>query len=109
MAGTSDMRVSVRLLLAFCLAVLAVPTASAADSGAREQAQRQQSQPLNNAPVWRDVRSGETPEGVAARPNQTTQVRGIETDVLVQTGGEIWRQIRNGPVTVYGGWLFVLA
>ncbi len=108
MAGKRDMRVLARLLFLSCLAVFSVPT-GAADGGAKEQAQRQQTQPLNNAPVWRDVRSGETPEGVAARPSQTTQVRGIETDVLVQTKGEIWRQIRNGPVTIYGGWLFVLA
>ena len=28
--------------------------------------------------------------------------------MLVQTQGEIWRQIRNGPITVYGGWLVVI-
>lgn len=102
MPGHRDMRVLARLLLLLCIAVLA-PAAWAAETagGAKEQAQRQQEQPLNNAPVWRDVRGGEN-------PFQTTQVRGIETNVLVQSEGEIWRQIRNGPVTIYGGWLFVL-
>jgi formate dehydrogenase subunit gamma len=52
--------------------------------------------------VWRDVRKGEN-------PYQTTQVRGVETNVLVQTQGEIWRQIRNGPIVVYGGWILILA
>jgi formate dehydrogenase subunit gamma len=82
--------------------MLITPAAFAAEgaSGAQEQAQRQQDQPLNNAPVWRDVRGGEN-------PFQTTQVRGIETNVLVQTEGEIWRQIRNGPITIYGGWLLI--
>jgi formate dehydrogenase subunit gamma len=28
--------------------------------------------------------------------------------VLVQSAGETWRQIRNGPVTFYGGWLVVI-
>ena len=28
--------------------------------------------------------------------------------MLVQSGGEIWRQIRNGPITVYGGWLLIV-
>jgi formate dehydrogenase subunit gamma len=28
--------------------------------------------------------------------------------VLVQSSGETWRQIRNGPVTFYGGWLIVV-
>jgi formate dehydrogenase subunit gamma len=80
---------------------LFAPPALAADTGgAKQQAQRQQEQPLNNAPVWRDVRGGEN-------PYQTTQVRGIETNVLVQSQGETWRQIRNGPITVYGGWLII--
>jgi formate dehydrogenase subunit gamma len=78
------------------------PSPPAEPSGAKAQAERQQTQPLNNAPMWREVRKGEN-------PYQTSQVRGIETNVLVQTQGEIWRQIRNGPVTVYGGWLMVLA
>jgi formate dehydrogenase subunit gamma len=94
-----------RGLLLLALAVLPAfapqPAAAAQPGGAQEQVQRQQVQPLNNAPVWRDVRSGDN-------PNQTTQVRGVESHVLVQTEGEIWRQIRNGPVTVYGGWLIVL-
>jgi len=44
----------------------------------------------------------------AQNPYQTTQVRGVETNVLVQSGGEFWRQIRNGPVTIYGGWLLIV-
>jgi formate dehydrogenase subunit gamma len=80
----------------------AIPAVSgAADASSKEQAQRQAVQPLNNAPVWRDVRSGEI------NPYQTTQVRGTETNVLIQTQGEVWRQIRNGPLTIYGGWLIV--
>jgi formate dehydrogenase subunit gamma len=88
------------LLAGLFAAWLAVP-AAVAQGGAQEQAQRQVTQPLNNAPFWRDVRAGEN-------PYQTTQIRGVETNVLVQTQGEIWRQIRNGPVTVYGGWLIVV-
>ena len=83
------------------------PQQGAADqTGAAEgqpaQMQRQATQPGNNAPVWRDVRSGEI------NPYQTTQVRGIETNILIQTEGELWRRIRNGPITVYGGWAVVL-
>ena len=73
-----------------------------AAQGQAAEAQRQITQPGNNAPFWRDVREGER------NPYQTTQVRGIETAILVQTEGEIWRRIRNGPITVYGGWLMVL-
>jgi len=101
MPGYSDVRVWLRLVLLSCV-MLFTPLAWSADTGsAKEQAQSQQDQPLNNAPMWREVRKGEN-------PYQTTQVRGVETNVLVQTQGEIWRQIRNGPITVYGGWLLVI-
>ena len=66
----------------------------------KEQAQRQLTQPGNNAPVWREVRKGEN-------PYQTTQVRGVETNILVQPAGETWRQVRNGPMTLYGGILLI--
>jgi formate dehydrogenase subunit gamma len=70
------------------------------ESRAQEsQAQRQQVQPGNNAPVWREVRSGK---------EETTTVKGRETAVLIQTEGETWRKLRNGPISLYGGWLVVL-
>lgn len=83
------------------MALLAPPAMSADTGSSKDQAQRQQVQPGNNAPVWRDVRGGDN-------PYQTTQVRGPETTVLVQTQGETWRQLRNGPITQYGGWLILL-
>jgi formate dehydrogenase subunit gamma len=105
---SSMLRVASRLITAFLLLLLpqlgatqqqGSPPAEA--DSAKAQAERQVTQPLNNAPVWRDVRGGEN-------PYQTTQVRGIDTNVLIQTQGEIWRQIRNGPITVYGGWLLII-
>ena len=111
MARNCDMRAAAHLGFAILFLILphlgfaqqqaAPPAGGQASQHAQEQAKRQESQPLNNAPFWRDVRSTET------SPSQTTQVRGIETNVLVQTQGEIWRQIRNGPVIVYGGWLLI--
>lgn len=74
--------------------------AQAQDSRVQEtQVQRQQVQPGNNAPVWRDVRSGK---------EAYTSVKGRETGVLIQTAGDTWRRLRNGPITFYGGWLVVL-
>src|SRR5687768_6547537 len=67
----------------------------------KAQQQRSQSQPGNNAPVWREVRQGQS-------PYTNSSVKGRETEVLVQSWGETWRQIRNGPVTFYGGWLVVI-
>jgi len=74
--------------------------AQAQESRVQEsQAQRQQVQPGNNAPVWREVRSGK---------EEYTSIKGRETGVLIQTQGETWRKLRNGPITFYGGWLVVL-
>ena len=87
-----------KLLLAVVLSLFA--SLALAQSEAQEQQKRQMSQPGNNAPVWRDVRK----EG----QEHYTSVKGRETGVLVQSAGETWRRIRNGPVTFYGGWLVVL-
>ena len=93
-------------------AALALPLAGTAQQQpptdpAKAQAERQASQPLNNAPVWREVRSGEP---------AYTSIKGFETNVLIQptmqlpgqppvTAGEAWRLFRNGVVTPIGGWL----
>ena len=69
------------------------------DPSVQAQQKREETQPGNNAPVWRDVRSGQA---------GFTSIPGREMGVLVQSSGETWRQIRNGPVTFYGGWLVVL-
>ncbi len=87
----------------FLLGLVLVLPASGGTAWAQQaqesQAQRQQVQPGNNAPVWRDVRSGK--EG-------TTTVQGRETGVLILSEGQTWRALRNGPITLYGGALVVL-
>ncbi len=80
--------------LAFAF-VLPLSGTSLAQQGETQQ-QRAQSQPGNNAPVWRDVRSGK---------EEYTSVKGRETGVLVQTYGETWRQLRNAWITPLAGWL----
>lgn len=45
---------------------------------------------------WREVRQGQA---------GYTAITGKETGTLIQNGGENWRQLRNGPVSNYGGWL----
>ncbi len=92
-------------------AAAALPLSGAAQQQptdpAKQQAERQASQPLNNAPVWREVRSGEP---------AFTSIPGRETNVLIQpslrlpgqplaSGGEAWRQFRNTLVTPFGGGL----
>jgi formate dehydrogenase subunit gamma len=97
-----------------CLALifsLAAAGAAFAQNDVQEQQKRRIEQPGNNAPIWRDVKTGE--------PSYTS-IQGRETNVLIQpparfpgqkamaTAGEAWRNFRNGPVTFYGGWLVVL-
>jgi formate dehydrogenase subunit gamma len=74
------------------------PAAQSYDERIKAQQQRQVTQPGNNAPVWREVRQGQS-------PYTNSTVQGRETNVLVQSWGETWRQIRNGPVTFWGGWM----
>jgi len=75
------------------------PAVNPQEAGAAKQAaERQVTQPLNNAPVWKEVRSGAP---------QVTTVVGRETNVLIQPQGETWRAIRNSWIAVYGGWALV--
>jgi formate dehydrogenase subunit gamma len=66
---------------------------------AKQQASQQQAQPLNNQPVWNEVRSGQP---------QYTSIPGRETNVLIQPQGQTWRALRV-PVATIGGFLFAFA
>ncbi len=64
------------------------------------QAQDDEDEAVNpRAEYWRAVRGGV--EGYSA-------VSGPEAGVLIQDGGQKWRETRNGPVSFWGGWLIVL-
>ncbi len=39
---------------------------------------------------------------------QYASVPGREANVLVEDHGQKWREVRNGPVTSYGGWLLLI-
>ncbi len=88
------------LFLAVALALVLPASGKAfAQQPGETQQQRAQTQPYNNAPVWREVRSGK---------EEYTSIKGRETGVLVQTYGETWRQLRNAWITPIGGWLIAL-
>ena len=65
---------------------------------AKAQQKQQVEQPLNNQPLWKEIRSGVP---------QLTSIRGPETNVLIQPQGETWRALRNGWVSVWAGWALV--
>ena len=85
--------------LALLLLAGQAPPALAATEAAKAQQERQQAQPLNNAPVWREVRSEQAGFSTLPAP---------EAGVLIQSAGLTWREWRNGPLTLYGGLLLVL-
>lgn len=75
-------------------------------------AQRGQSQPGNNAPLWRAVRESGNQPGTSSLP-------GAEAGVLIQpfvqypgsrfaSSGEAWRQVRNQWILPYGGSLLLI-
>ncbi len=75
-------------------------------------AQRNKTQPGNNAPFWRAVRDSGQQAGYSSLP-------GTEKGVLIQaqtkypgslqtTAGEAWRQVRNDWIIPYGGSLIVI-
>ncbi|MEO8538026.1 MAG: hypothetical protein ABI533_10885, partial [Betaproteobacteria bacterium] len=67
------------------------PATNAADAGyAQQQQQQQLTQPLNNQPVWSEVRSGAP---------QFTSLPGRETNVLIQPEGQTWRALRNSQLS----------
>jgi formate dehydrogenase subunit gamma len=83
-----------------CAAVAQSPAVSPQEADqAKQQAERQVTQPLNNAPVWKEIRSGE---------KQYTSIPGRETNVLIQPAGQTWRALRDGQISVYGGWALVV-
>jgi formate dehydrogenase subunit gamma len=66
---------------------------------AKQQAAQQQAQPLNNQPLWKEIRSGEA---------QYTSVPGREINILIQPQGQTWRAARV-PLATVGGFLFAAA
>ena len=96
-----------RVMAMLAMACLWVATAGAQSPAvspksldyARQQQERQLSQPLNNQPVWSEIRSGAP---------QVTTVRGRETNILVQPQGQTWRAARVS-LLIGGGAIIVMA
>ena len=93
-------------------AAQAAPNVESIDILKQNQAERTRVQPGNNAPTWRIVKEGTqnysslpAPEaGVLIQPKAQFPGQARAT-----TAGEAWRRYRNGPLTLYGGWLLLIA
>ncbi|ARP93153.1 formate dehydrogenase subunit gamma [Bordetella genomosp. 13] len=76
-------------------------------------AERAKVQPGNNAPMWRQVNSGEP--GYSSLPKSEAPEAGVLIQRFVQypgsdytTAGEAWRQVRNHWIIPYGGGLLLI-
>ncbi|MDV3240237.1 MAG: formate dehydrogenase subunit gamma [Methylocaldum sp.] len=85
-----------RILSAFALmlVLLAISGTLRAHEGERHELHKAESVVNPRSDYWRQVR-----EGVQGY----TAVKGQETNVLIQGGGQNWRRLRNGPIASYGG------
>lgn len=86
------------MLAVSAFAQQAAPTPAATPAPAQVAQAESPVQPGNNAPTWRKVNGGEA--GFSTLPAR-------EAGVLILREGDVWRQLRNGPLTLYGGVLLV--
>ncbi|MDO9192350.1 MAG: formate dehydrogenase subunit gamma, partial [Undibacterium sp.] len=89
-----------------------LPGVESVDILKQNQAERSRDQPGNAAPTFRIVNDG---------TRHYSSLPALEAGVLIQaktqfpgqaratTAGEAWRQYRNGPLTMFGGWLLLIA
>jgi formate dehydrogenase subunit gamma len=101
MSATTTVRLGAAVLgLVFVCGVAAQSPAVSPkeEQFATKQQAQQAAQPLNNQPIWNEVRS--------SLPLYTA-TPGRETNVLVQPSGQTWRALRDGQIAVYGGWALV--
>ncbi|MDT8437411.1 MAG: formate dehydrogenase subunit gamma [Wenzhouxiangellaceae bacterium] len=82
------------LVLATLLLVSFGLSGSVLAQAADDEAAWQETNPRSE--FWRDARRSEVGK---------TTVLGKESGVLIQSGGENFRQIRNGPISTYGPWV----
>lgn len=96
-------RVTARVILAVAVAGLLVPTGTPMlDRQAVAQTEgRVPGDTLGNlsdSDLWRAMR-----QGVAG----TVSIPDKKAGILIQSEGDNWRAIRNGPLSIYGGWLLL--
>lgn len=99
--GRNRLHTMIWALLFIVISAMLLPTTSYLISGDTVLAQA--NNPINNdqnprANFWRAVRQGVV--GYSA-------VSGAESGVLINNGGQNWRQMRNGIIATYGGWAII--
>lgn len=98
-------RITLWSLLIIMVSAMVLPLGSYVLTGFRD-AQAQQVQDTNpRSNFWRAVRGGgEGYSAVTGRTLDGSNEINTETSMLMNDGGQNWRQIRNGIIATYGGW-----
>ena len=92
--------ISLSLLLAMVLPLTGYVMHDAGMAFAADDEKAKAEEAVNpRAEYWREVRQGT--EGY-------TSVSGPEAGVLIQNGGENWRELRTGPLMFWGGWFVIV-
>jgi formate dehydrogenase subunit gamma len=74
-----------------------------------QEAQAQSVKDTNpRANYWRAVRDGQGGYSAVTGKSMQGEVINTETNMLINNGGQNWRQVRNGLIANYGGWLLFL-
>ena len=94
----SRSRAMAMALAAVVVCATALPAASYFVGAPNAHAQTAVDEINPRADLWRAVRRGEA--GYTSLP-------GFERGVLINNGGQNWREMRNGVIAVYGGWAII--
>jgi len=90
----------------------ALPTVESVDILKQNQAERSRDQPGNLAPVYRSVVDGTKHYSSLPAPEAGILIQGknqFPGQARAVTAGEAWREYRNGPLTMIGGGILILA
>jgi formate dehydrogenase subunit gamma len=83
------------VFLLYLGAAVVIGSVALVTSAQTQEAASEAVRPLGQSDGWRQVRDGI--QGYVSIPNK-------QAGVLIQSGGESWRNFRNGPLSVWGGW-----
>lgn len=93
-------------------AAATAPNVESVDILKQDQVTRSREQPGNLSPTWRAVKEGNANYSSLPYPEASVLIQPkaqFPGQAKPNTAGEAWRQYRNGPLTMYGGWLIIIA
>ncbi len=101
-------RITLWCIAIIVLGAMVLPMGSYLYTGIQE-AQAQSVKDTNpRANYWRAVRDGQGGYSAVTGKSMDGEVINTETSMLINNGGQNWRQIRNGLIANYGGWFLFL-